>query len=285
MKHLVIGASGQVGSALVRELSRRGETVVGTCLEHQVPGLIPLDLRQRDRVASLLRESRPQAVWIPAAMPDVDRCEKEPDRSYAVNVEGPAIVMEAASRHHIPVVYFSSDYVFDGVAGPYYETDAVNPLQTYGQHKVAAETRLLPYEGSLIVRPAWIYSDEPNPRNFVFRILSDLKAGRLVQAAVDQWNTPTPADALAAHAVDALMAGYRGILHLTGPERMTRYDLVERIALRAGYAAARIAQVRLSDLTLPAQRPANGGLRTNISQFAIEERLDAVDFRQLLTGP
>ena len=285
MKHLVIGASGQVGSALSREFRRRGHQVVGTYKSHALPGLRPLDLHDRVAVALAIKEENPDAIWIPAAMPDVDRCEKEPDLSHAVNVEGPFVVMEAASQRHIPLVYFSSDYVFDGTAGPYRESDSVRPLQTYGRHKVEAETLLAQYDRTMIVRPAWIYSDEQNPRNFFFRVVSDLKAGQEVRAAVDQWNTPTPAGPLAVHAVDALMAGYKGILHLSGPERMTRYDLVRRIAELAGYPNAPIKEVRLSDLTLPAERPSRGGLITDIPQFAIEEQLEDVDFRQLLTGP
>jgi dTDP-4-dehydrorhamnose reductase len=218
-------------------------------------------------------------------MPDVDRCEREPEASHAVNVEGPAILLDEVARRHIPMVYFSSDYVFDGMAGPYREADVPHPLQTYGAHKVEAEGVLAQYTRTMIVRPAWIYSDELNPRNFVYRVVQDLRRGVAVRAAVDQFNTPTPAGALASHAVDALLAGYQGILHLAGPERMSRFDLVQRIAGLAGYSAAPIEPVRLAELALAAQRPASGGLISDVAQYAIDERFEDADFRQILTGP
>ncbi|PSR23025.1 MAG: NAD(P)-dependent oxidoreductase [Sulfobacillus acidophilus] len=284
MKHLVIGASGQVGHALMLELSRRGESAVGTYLSHPVPQLIPLDMRDQDQIAALLKTVAPDAVWIPAAMPDVDYCERHPETSYATNVEGPRQVLEQVASRKIPLVYFSSDYVFDGSAGPYRETDTPHALQVYGQHKILAETELLQYRETLVVRPAWVYSDERNPRNFVFRVISDLRAGRVIRAAIDQYNTPTPAAPLAWHALDALSVGFRGILHVAGPERLSRLELVQRIAARAGYAQGMIEAVRLSELSLAALRPSQGGLITNFAQFAVADRLEDMDFRRLLTG-
>jgi dTDP-4-dehydrorhamnose reductase len=284
MKHLVIGASGQVGHALMTALGRRGESVVGTYLSHPVPHLLPLDMRDEDGIATLLQTVTPDAVWIPAAMPDVDACERNPDLSYAINVGGPLRVLEQVASRQTPLVYFSSDYVFDGSAGPYRETDTPHALQVYGRHKIMAESQLLQYGQTLVVRPAWVYSDERNPRNFVFRVVSDLQAGRVIRAAIDQYNTPTSATPLASHALDALTAGFRGILHLAGPERVSRLELVQRIAARAGYAQGAIEAVRLGDLALPALRPAQGGLITNFSRFAIADRLEDMDFRQILTG-
>lgn len=266
------------------ELSGRGDAVVGTYLSHGRGDLIPLDMRDRRQAADLFDRENPDVVWIPGAMPDVDRCEREPEVSHAINVDGPANLLELAAGRRIAVVYFSTDYVFDGVRGPYREGDPPNPLQVYGAHKVEAETVLLEYPETLIVRPAWIYSDELNPRNFVYRVLSDLKAGRSIRAAMDQYNTPTPAGPLARHAVNALIAGHRGILHLTGPERMTRLALVERIADLAGYDRSHIESIRLGDLTLPARRPSNGGLISDFPDLAINERLEDMDFRQILTG-
>lgn len=283
MRHLIVGASGQVGSALSSELKSRGDEVVGTYLSHRVEGLRGLDMTDAGAVKELFDAVRPDVVWIPGAMPDVDRCEREIDLSYAVNVQGPARILECVRPQAIPLVYFSSDYVFDGHDGPYRETDLTHPLQIYGQHKVEAEEKLLGYEHTLVIRPAWIYSDEPNSRNFVFRVLFDLRHGRPLKAAEDQYNTPTPAKPLASHAVDALLSGYRGILHLTGPDRLSRFALVQRIAGLAGYASSAIEAVRLGDLSLAAKRPSKGGLVSMVPQFMIQERLEDMDFRQLLT--
>lgn len=283
MKHLVIGASGQVGHALMRAFAEAGHQAVGTYHSHPTEGLWALDMTDGTAVDAVFDAVRPEAVWIPGAMPDVDRCEREPELSHRVNVEAPIRVMDAARRHGVPLVFFSSDYVFDGVDGPYRESDPVQPLQVYGQHKAEAEAALLTYAESIVVRPAWIYSDEPNPRNFVYRVLADLRDGRPIKSALDQINTPTPAGPLAHHALQALSAGHRGILHLAGPERMTRLELVQRIADRAGHSGAAIEAIRVSDLPLPAKRPLKGGLVSEFPQYAISERLQDMDFRHLLT--
>ncbi len=284
MKHLVVGGSGQVGSALIDALVRREQTVVGTYLSHPVVGQVPLDMRQSDAIRKIVQEIQPDVIWVPGALPDVDRCEVEPDLSEAVNVRGPIALGDLAASREIPLVYFSSDYVFDGENGPYRETDPTHPIQVYGQHKVKAEEALLQYENTLVIRPAWIYSQEPNPRNFVYRIASELQKGHTVKAADDQYNTPTPSTGLAVRAVDAWLGGYRGILHLVGPERLSRLELVARIAQILGYDHPNIEVVHVGDLALPAKRPLNGGLITNASQFAIDERLEDLDFRQILTG-
>ncbi|NMP21351.1 SDR family oxidoreductase [Sulfobacillus harzensis] len=285
MKHLVIGASGQVGHALIKALTEAGHAVGGTYLSHPQPGMVMLNMTDRDAVEAAFANEAPDAVWIPGAMPDVDRCEREPEFSYQVNVEGPKNVMAVARRANIPLVYFSTDYVFDGFDGPYRENDAVHPLQVYGQHKVEAEQALLAYGQTLVVRPAWIYSDEPNPRNFVYRVLSDLKAGKPIKSAADQINTPTPAGPLARHALQALLDGHRGVLHLAGPERLTRLAFVERIAQMAGFPTRTIESISVADLPLPAKRPLNGGLISNHPTYAIQDRLEDLDLSPLLTAP
>lgn len=283
MRHLVIGASGQVGSALWRHLTAQGETVTGTYTTHPRSQMVAVDMRNAEAIQRLVTSIRPDVIWIPGAMPDVDRCELDPDLSYAVNVQGPATVLNEARAIGAQLVYFSSDYVFDGMDGPYGENDIPHPLQVYGQHKLDAEEILLRYSGTLIVRPAWIYSDEPNPRNFVFRVIDDLKEGRAIKSAADQYNTPTPAAPLVRMAVKALLNGYRGVLHLAGPERMTRLALVEEIAGFLGYPKSSIEAIRVSQLTLPARRPLNGGLLTQFPRYRITERLQDLDFRSLIT--
>lgn len=267
----------------MRELTAQGQWVIGTYATHPQDGLKRLDMTDPNAVAQMMAAIEPDVVWAPGAMPDVDRCEREPELSYAANVQGPKNVLEHVADRHRPLVYFSTDYVFDGVCGPYRETDTTHPVQVYGAHKAEAEQALLQYAETLVVRPAWIYSDEPNPRNFVFRVLSDLKEGRPIKSASDQYSTPTPAGPLVRQAMKALNQGMRGILHLTGSERMSRLALVRRIAEKAGYSVQHIEPIRTGDLPLAAKRPLNGGLITNFPALAISDRLEDLDFRPLLT--
>lgn len=258
----------------MRVLKERGEEVWGTYGSRPQAGLEALDVGDAQRVFEVLQRVRPHRVWLPAALPDVDRCEREPQLSYRVNVVGPRNVGQAAQALDAQVIFFSTDYVFDGTKGPYRESDPVRPLQVYGRHKVQAEEYLLAQvPKTLIVRPAWIYSHDPHPRNFVWRIAQQLKAGEVLKSAVDQVNTPTPAKELALRAVQAAEMGMTGVLHLVGPERLSRYDLTRRIADLLGYPQAAIQPVTTSSLNLPARRPLAGGLVTDFPDYRLTEPL------------
>ena len=264
MRHLIIGASGQVGGHLWRRLRHQAtEEVMGTYFSHPEEGQRALDFTDGVAVRQLLERYQPDVLWMPAAMPDVDRCEKDPALSYRLNVEAPCQVGELARDIQAKVVFFSTDYVFDGTAGPYKETDDPNPLQVYGRHKVQTETFLLQHVPStLLIRPAWVYSNDPNPRNFVFRIVEQLKSGNIVNAAVDQVNTPTDSDDLIQRALTAVHRGDEGIRHIVGPKRLNRYDLTISIAREHGYAESLVKPITTTSLNLAAKRPLDGGLVT-----------------------
>ncbi len=275
MKHVIVGASGQVGGYLMQELAARGETVVGTYRHHEAAGLVPLDMLDEGQSAEFLEHQRPDVVWIPAAMPDVDRCEREPQQSYALNVGAVKSVAVSAARQQARVVFFSTDYVFDGAAGPYRETDTPHPLQVYGMHKVEAEQFLLEHiPRLLIIRPAWIYSAGDNPRNFVFRTVQQLQGGGRVRAVTDQYNTPTPSDGLVKMAWKAVREGFEGVLHVAGPQRLSRYDLTLRIARAHGFSDQQVEAVETASFHLDAQRPLDGGLVTQYADYRMEAGRD-----------
>lgn len=262
MRHLIIGASGQVGGYLWRALQANpNQEAIGTYFATPIVGQIPLDFTNREAIEKALAQHHPDVVWLPAALPDVDRCEREPELSYRLNVEAPSMVADVARELGTKVVFFSTDYVFDGTNGPYRETDATHPLQVYGQHKVKTEEYLIAHiPHALIIRPAWIYSDEPNPRNFVYRIMQQLESGKPVRAATDQINTPTNSRDLVTRSLKAVESKLDGIVHIVGPERLSRYDLTVQIAKEHGYAESLIEPITTESLHLAAKRPLNGGL-------------------------
>ncbi len=262
MRHLIIGASGQVGGYLWRALKADPDhEAIGTYFATPVSGQIPLDFTNQEAVRKTLGQNQPDVVWLPAALPDVDRCEREPELSQRLNVAAPSEVADVAHTFGMKVVFFSTDYVFDGKNGPYRETDATNPLQVYGQHKVKTEEYLLAHiPHVLIIRPAWIYSDEPNPRHFVYRIMQQLESGKPVRAATDQINTPTNSQDLVTRSLRAVESDLEGILHIVGPDRLSRYDLTVKIAREKGYPASLVEPITTESLHLAAKRPLNGGL-------------------------
>lgn len=277
MRHVIVGVSGQVGGILWKFLNERGEFVVGTYMNHAVSNQVFLDMTDQAAVQTFINQYNPDVVWLPAAMPDVDRCEREPEVSFRINVDGTRNVGRAARDIGARIVFFSTDYVFNGIHGPFIENDVIDPIQVYGQHKAQAEEILLKeVPRSLVVRPAWIYSREPGPRNFVWRIVQQLKSGQAVKSLEDQYSTPTPAESLIEKAFLAVTNGVSGVMHLVGPERMSRYELTVRIAEMAGYPKDLVIPIRTESLNLPAKRPLNGGLITHWASYRITEPLDSI---------
>ncbi len=276
VQHVIIGASGQVGGYLQRTLARLGEDVRGTYYRHPEPSLTQLDITEPKEVQDFFNAlKRVDVVWIPAAMANVDQCQQDVNASHLHNVEAPGYVAQSTMKRGGRVVFFSTDYVFDGHNGPYGEEDPTHPIQVYGQHKEEIEQYLrkeIPH--ALIIRPAWIYSRDENPRNFVYRVLEQLKENKPVKAVIDQWNTPTPSEGLVKMAWQAVQDGFEGILHIAGPERLTRYDLTCRIAKAFGYDVSLIEPVNTASFHLPASRPLNGGLITQYAPYKMESGRD-----------
>lgn len=263
MRHLVIGASGQLGGTLRQTLAAAGEAVTGTGWQHAdaAAGLAPLDVTDPMALAAALDRFEPEVVWLPAALTDVDYCERYPEASAALNFQAPVHLARLADRHGFRFIFFSTDYVFDGRDGPYDEEALPRPLQVYGEHKRRAETAVLEAApAALVVRTAWLYGSEAKPRNFVYRIVEQARRGEIVRAATDQVNTPTAVWALAETVRTWAATGIAGIRHAGGDWLGSRFELTHAILELAGHGAATIMPVTLAALQLPARRPLRTGL-------------------------
>jgi len=183
MRILITGASGQVGLALTRELAPVAELALATRQE--------IDLSKPETIAGKLDWLSPELIVNAAAYTAVDKAEEEAGLAFTVNAAAVGVLGEWAFRKSVPLIHFSTDYVFDGVAAePYSETHPVNPVSVYGRSKAEGERLLLQTAAPcLIVRTAWVYS--PTGRNFLRTIVR--LSGEKDELAVvsDQIGTPT----------------------------------------------------------------------------------------------
>ena len=257
VRALVIGASGLVGGALLRAL---GADAVGTFRRREVAGLRALDARDPVALDRLVEETRPEVVYFPAAEPDVDWCETHPADAREANVAPALLSLATTRRRGARFVFFSSDYVFDGAAGPYGEDDAPRPLSVYGTQKREVEERVLE-AGETVVRTTTVFGRETPPgKNFVLRLVRALRAGERVRVPLDQSSTPTWSDELARGAVAVAREG--GVWHVAGPDVLTRVEFARLVAQVFALSDATIVPVPTSALAQPAARPLRGGLRT-----------------------
>ena len=231
MKALVVGASGQVGRALVFLLKKRGWEVVGTYYP-PVDRMPFLDVRDAGAVWKCLVEVRPDVVFLAVNNAGgVDYCETHPEEAYTLHVDGTINVARSVVRLGARIIYYSSDYVFDGQSGPYLEEDEAFPINTYGKAKLEAEERIQELTSNyLILRTTVVYGWDRTSKNFATQVWEQLSAGKSMRVPNDQWGNPTLAGYLAEISINLVNVGAVGIFNVVGKDRMPRSAFAQALA-------------------------------------------------------
>jgi dTDP-4-dehydrorhamnose reductase len=230
-------------------------------------------------VDAALRDFRPEAVLHAGAMTNVEACERDPDAAWRVNAVGTEEVARSCRALAARLVVVSTDYVFDGEAGPYREEDAPNPRSAYARSKRRAEELALEIAPDCAVaRVAVVYSGRPGARStFANEVVEKLRRGEPVWAFFDQIVSPTLAENGAAIVCELLLeTSYRGILHTAGATALDRLDFARRIASRFGLRDGIVA-VRTGDAKLLAHRPLRCGLRVDRASALLREQPLTID--------
>jgi len=260
-KAVIIGASGLVGRNCFDFFSRRGVMVVGTHLSDKQDKLIKLDLLDLNQVDSFLNENKFDIVVVPASNPSVEWCELNPKLAYELNVKATNHVVDICKEKNSKMLFFSSEYIFDGKNGPYTENDAPNPISVYGSHKLEVERyiqeNLTDY---LILRTTVVFGNEKKRKNFAYKILDNLTKGSPVKVPIDQISSPTYAYSLAETAYLLLKNNSRGIFNLVGNDIISRYDFSRMIADVFSLNKDLLIPVKTNELNQKAKRPLKVGL-------------------------
>jgi dTDP-4-dehydrorhamnose reductase len=283
MRIAITGANGLVGGEAVARLRGRHEVLGlsrGPCRLGAPPDAwADADLGDARSVERALLEFRPQAVLHAGALTDVDGCERDPEAAWRVNAEGTAQVARACRALGARLVAVSTDYVFDGEAGPYREEDVPNPRGAYARTKrCGEEAALLLAPDCAVARVAVVYSGRPGAKpTFATQIVERLSRGEPVRAFHDQLVSPTLAANASAMCLELLLEhDYRGVLHASGATVLDRVDFARRVARRFGLPGE-IIPVRTADVRLPAPRPLRGGLCVDRARALLRERPLEVD--------
>jgi dTDP-4-dehydrorhamnose reductase len=245
MRVLVTGAGGQLGREVVDVCTEAGDEVVAC--DHAA-----LDVSDRDAVLQIVVAAAPDTVIHAGAWTNVDGCETDPDRAYAVNALGTRHVAEAARMAGARVVYVSTDYVFDGTGErPYHEWDATNPVSAYGRSKLGGEAALGPAD--TIVRTSWVCGRHGH--NFVKTVLGRAGAGQPLNVVDDQHGTPTFADDLAGMLRRLAAARLPGTFHVTNQGPTTWFRFARDVVEAAGLDTGLVTPITTAEMDPPRSAP------------------------------
>ena len=247
---LVIGAKGMLGRDLMGVLhsSFPDDEVVGWDIEE-------IDIQKEEESLFRIEKLRPDILIHVAAYTDVDGCERDEEKAFAVNAEGTKYVALAASRCRAKMVYLSTDYVFDGnKMEPYVESDLPHPLNVYGRSKLLGEqyAQELVKDG-LIIRTQWLYGR--HGKNFVASILQQARVKRALSIVSDQIGSPTYTADLAKAISVLIQFDAQGIFHVANSDRCTWYTFGQAILNLSRMDEVKVIPISSEELGRPAVRP------------------------------
>jgi dTDP-4-dehydrorhamnose reductase len=265
MRIVVTGASGQLGSYLVDRLIGGPHEIIGWSRrprdDRGKRALRPVELSDHPGFALALDEADPDVVIHAAAISSAEEARRDPQRSTAVNVEATRFLSEWAARLRRRLVYISTDLVFDGSQGWYREEDPPAPIMVYGQTKHVAERFVLAAPGGCVARLSLLYGPARSGSVGYFdRTVAALRAGIPQAFFTDEFRTPLDYASAAAVVVRLAESDTSGLIHVGGPERLSRFELMQRAASTLGLDPHLVKPNRRADVALPEPRPADVSL-------------------------
>jgi len=263
MKVFIVGASGLVGSNCMREFVSQGWEVMGSYFSFAQEGLVYFNTLEPEHPLNYdIAGWKPDVIVHCGALTHVDYCETHESESYAQTVQSTKNIITMANACGARMVYLSTDYVFDGVDGPYTELAPVAPVSVYGRHKLEAEERVLAeVRGSLVLRVTNVYGDETRGKNFVARIMQQCRDGvhLTLKLPYDQFANPTNAADIARAMYLLLRDGKAGVYNTAGTDYMNRVSLALRVLKYFPNAQYTLHPISTEALQQPAARPLIGG--------------------------
>lgn len=270
-KILVTGSNGLLGQKLILALNKRKDiqTLAVSKGENRMNGkegyiYESLDITDQAAVSAVIGRFQPDVVINTAAMTNVDACESDKTGCLALNVTAVQYIVEAMEKF-VPaaqLIHLSTDFIFDGLAGPYKETDAPNPLSYYAWSKLESEKVVQASKLKwAIARTIIVYGivDSMSRSNVVLWAKDALSKGQKINVIDDQFRSPTLSEDLAAGCIAIADKGASGVYHLSGPDTMSILELVKRVAAYWKLDTSVITVMKSDTLNQAAKRPPRTG--------------------------
>ena len=270
MKILITGINGQVGHALMRELT-----------DHELIGLTrqDCDLTNLDQIKQVIDQHQPDLIINPAAYTKVDQAEDEPELAFQINRDAPKVMAEKAREYNIPFIHFSTDYVFDGEKEEAYaEKDPTQPLGVYGQSKYAGEEAIQGIGGqNYILRTSWVYSTIGH--NFFLTMKKLCQEREELKVVFDQVGVPTSNQFIARQIqqiIPQLMENNVGIYHLVPDGSCSWFEFAQEIIRQANpqFDLESLYPIQSHEFLTKTKRPKNSILNNAKIKYTFNLRLN-----------
>jgi dTDP-4-dehydrorhamnose reductase len=264
---LIIGSNGMLGQSIVENLYLRKdvELSLASAEDNSFFGEIAytkLDISDKKQVKELVMNFYPDFIINTAAYTNVDKSESEKELAWNINVKGVEYLAKFAVPSNAHLIHISSDYVFDGISGPYTEDDLPNPISYYGRSKLAGENVIKRFDiKSTIIRTNVLFGATKFGRpDFVKWVYDSLQNKKTIKIVTDQINNPTFIDDLARAIVSVCDISISGLFNIGGSEFLNRFEFTRKIAEYFQLDFSLVHPILTKELNQPAPRPLNSGL-------------------------
>jgi dTDP-4-dehydrorhamnose reductase len=281
-KILLTGSNGLLGQKLVGLLSQMPEielfaTAKGANRLHYSAGYtyLPMDITDKNQVITTIEKVAPNVVIHTAAMTNVDQCESERELCWEMNVNAVNFLIEACKNTNAFLIHLSTDFIFDGGAGPYDENAKPSPISYYGESKLAAEEAILASDIRwAMARTVLVYGivADMSRSNIILWVKKSLEDGKQINVVTDQFRTPTLAEDLAMGCWQIADNEAQGIFNISGKDFLTPFEMAIKTAEYFGLDKSLITPADSSTFSQPAKRPPRTG-------FIIDKAIAKLGYR------
>lgn len=267
MNILVIGASGLVGSHCLDYFTEKQMSVLGTHLNFKTDNTVFFDPLNKNGFDFLDKNKfSPDVIIHCGALTNVDYCEENIEESHAMTIQSTKVIVEYCKAKNLKLVYISTDYIFDGINGPYTENETPNPVNVYGKHKLEAEILVQELNNYIIARITNVYGEEKRSKNFIAHLLTLIssKTDKTFNLPYDQFATPIYAGDISRMLYLLICDKKEGIYNLSSTDYYNRFQLANKVKSYFNETDhLNLNPISTQSLQQKAKRPLSGGLLNN----------------------
>ena len=268
-----------VGRQVVNDLSKSHE--VFSCYNKSKPeygNAIKMDLLNHETISNVLFEIKPDVVIHLGAMTGVDLCEKEESMAFDINTKATQIIAQQCSTLNTFLVYVSTDYVFDGNSGMYYEDSVPNPLSVYGKSKLEGEKMIQTFSSDwCIARTSTPFGLHPTKKSFPIWVIENLQKQKQIDVLTDQFTSPTYVPSLSRMLIEISERHLTGIIHVAGASKISRYEMASLVSDKLGLDGKLLREISINDIKWEAQRPKDSSLNVSKAISILNQKPQKID--------